>query len=110
MQGSVSVILSESATVTDPNEPDYKDVLVAAVGTITQGPHKGQKIKILTLGMQDRKLLPVLKQWHDGAELHVAVSPLEEKKKAQPNLARTQTVDEVEDLTMVEYWAEVVTP
>ena len=60
--------------------------------------------------MFGRKLLPVLKDWHNGAELELEVSNLEEKKKNQPKLARTDVIDNVEDLLMVGYWAEVIKP
>lgn len=78
------------------------------MGTITKGPHKGKKIKVLTLGMRDRKLLPVLKQWRNGSKVKMKVSLLEEKQKEDPELERTDRIDEVEDLMMTEYWAESI--
>lgn len=108
IKGRVTVVLSEASTLTDPEQPDYKDALIAAVGTITKGPHKGKKIKVLTLGMRDRKLLPVLKQWRNGSKVKMKVSLLEEKQKEDPELERTDRIDEVEDLMMTEYWAESI--
>ncbi|GEM_PF-5503365 len=104
----ISVVLSEVGTLTDPDAPDYKDALVAAVGTIQDGPFKGRNIKLLTLGMRDRKLQPVLTHWQNGARVSVEVIKLEEKLKEQPDLARTDRIDDVEDLLMVEYWAELL--
>ena len=101
--GRVSVILSEAATITDPEKPDYDDMLVAAVGTITQGPHKGQRIKVLTIGMLGRKLQPVLQHWHNGTELILEVNNFDQALKTQPNLSRMDRVDEVEDLLMADH-------
>lgn len=106
--GRVTVILSEAATIGDPEQPDYEDMLVAAVGTITEGPHKGRRIKVLTFGMLDRKLQPVLQHWRNGAELVLKVSDLQQEQQTQPKLLSMDRFDEVEDLLMAEYWAEVL--
>ena len=108
--GTFSVVLSEVATIGDPEEADYDDALVAAVATITDGPRKGQRVKIMTLGMLNRKVDPAMKVWQNGARIHVNISDFKAKMNARPELTRTQTMDEVEDLMMIEYWADIVTP
>ena len=61
--------LSEVATIDDPEEADYDDALVAAVATINTGPRKGQRVKIMTLGMLNRKVDPAMKVWKNGARM-----------------------------------------
>ena len=76
LQGTVLVRLSEAATIPNPQTADYKDALISAVGTVLKGPHKGQKIKVLTRAMKDRQLIQGIETWRNDEEIRLTVSPM----------------------------------
>lgn len=108
VEGRFHVVLSEVAELPDPEAADYNDALVTAVATITRGPRSGESIKVLTVGMRDRELVPALRRWRNGARLQLDISSWSAKREAEPALSAIEIIDEVEDLLMAEHWADLV--
>lgn len=101
--GRFKVALSEVAPLPDPNTADYKDALIASVATITQGPRKGDKIKVITRAMTNRKLTQGIQSWKNGNELELQVYAWATAREKHPGIDGIMVLDEVEDLMLTEH-------